>query len=281
MDSSPPATGTSSSSAGQPQKHHAPLRWVYAILGLFLVILALVLVLVLPEGSNRQFTWMTSEQITQAMTPGPLTILSYRVQRMLGPLMRYYHSTRPNIVITSEFVTASPDEAGEFGLGAPAATNANGLCVWILSSKQMASFSKALKTRSVISILRIQTADGTQAAISMGLGNPNPMPTLRLSRGQSTPAAPSVGRTGIDILPKISADGVNLLLSAISAEADPQTTPGSAGIRTNFFAACRVLVPDAGGLVLDCGDSGGGSETNYWLIVSPVLVDARGMPIKP
>ena len=52
-------------------------------------------------------------------------------------------------------------------------------------------------------------------------------------------------------------------------------------VKTNLAVACRVLLPNAGGLVVDGGGARDASGKNHWLIVSPTAVDARGNPIKP
>jgi hypothetical protein len=50
-------------------------------------------------------------------------------------------------------------------------------------------------------------------------------------------------------------------------------------VRTNFAAAFRALVPDGGGLVV-ANTRPAGEGTNYLFVLSLVMVDAMGKPIR-
>lgn len=82
----------------------------------------------------------------------------------------------------------------------------------------------------------------------------------------------------LDTAATASAGSVKLLLGAISTQLAGQSTTN--GLKTNFSAACRVILPDAGALVMNCRNADASNPTNYWLIVSPTLVDAAGRSVK-
>ncbi len=270
MDSSPPSLEASASTTTRPHKPRFALRWAIAILGLLFLIFTVVLIL--PEGSNRDFTWLTPAQMQQNMKPGPLTLLKSKVRNLLGPLMRYYHRNRPLITISSSIMKVSDTAAAQTALGAPIQTNADGTRAWILSAAELADLQRQLKTNPGVSNLmspRIQTGDGFGGQMTMGRA-------VSLAPGVST----NVG-TVIDILARSSRGLVNLLLAVSSTDlASPQTS-SQIVIKTNFSVACRVLVPNAGAVVISCGQPSPDTPANCWLIVSPVLVDARGRPFKP
>jgi hypothetical protein len=238
---------------------------VFASLVLVLVLFVLFLTLASP---NPQFVWMTPAQMAQATHPGPLTQLKYKLIRLAGPLMRYYHRNRPNIVISSNIITISSPSAPA-ALGAPFITNAAGMSAWILSPAELLTFRQALKTNTSVTMLsspRILTASGGMARAVIGQ-------SITLSSGGAT----NVGIT-LDTVTTASSGSVKMLLGASSTELAGHFIAN--GLKTNFTAACRVLLPDAGALVINCRNADATNPTNYWLIVSPVLVDATGKPIK-
>ena len=50
------------------------------------------------------------------------------------------------------------------------------------------------------------------------------------------------------------------------------------GVTTNLVTTCRVLLPNSGGLLVKDNGAMDSHGTNYWLIISPAAVDARGLP---
>jgi hypothetical protein len=266
MDSPPPSP-EAPPAAVPPKRRRALWRFLAVSVSLFAILVILFLAFV---SSNPQFVWLTPAQIAQAGRPGLLTRLKYQLIRLAGPLMRYYHSHGPNIMITSSIIRMSPG-TGPPALGAPVASDASGMSAWILSPAQLASLRQSLRTNPAAFLLlspSILTSSGVQS---------------RASVGQSVPLAPgiytNVGIT-LDATAKASSGSINLLLNASSTALS--ALPGSNGpsIKTNFSTACRVMLPDAGGLVISCKNADPANPTNYWVVVSPTLVDATGQPIK-
>jgi hypothetical protein len=64
---------------------------------------------------------------------------------------------------------------------------------------------------------------------------------------------------------------VKLVVSVVDSQSD------ASSIKTNFAVACSATVPDTGALVIDTGTAG---EKHHWILLSPMLVDATGKPIK-
>jgi hypothetical protein len=265
MDS-PPPTSAMPPAAAAPNRRRALLRFLAVGVSLLVILVVLFLAFASP---NEQFAWLTPAQMAQATHAGPFTQLKYKLIRLAGPLMRFYHRNRPNILISSNILkTSSP--AAPADLGPPFITNSGGMSAWILLPAELTSLRQALKTNSAVTMLpspRIQTASGGAAMAMVGQ-------SITVSPGGIT----NIGIT-LDTVVTASSGSVKMLLGASSTELAGQSITN--GIKTNFSAACRVVLPDAGALVINCRNSDASNPTNYWLIVSPVLVDATGKPIKP
>ena len=145
--------------------------------------------------------------MTRAGHPGKLTELKYRLIRLAGPLMRLYHSHRPNILISATIMKFSVAGAAPTAPGPPFINNDGGMNAWILSPAELFSFRQALKTNSALTMLaspRIQTASGIGTGVLIGQSIP-------LSPGVST----NVG-IAMDATATVSSGSVKLLLGASS-----------------------------------------------------------------
>jgi hypothetical protein len=246
------------------------LKRFFALCAFILILLGSLFIYL--TSSQSQFTWLTPAQFAQANRPGALALLKYKLIKLGGPLMRYYHSHRPNIKISITVATLST-ASEQPGLGAPFTTNTDGMSAWVLSPAALAALQQALKTNSAASFVShmiTHTGNGQQAGMRRG--------------GQSILlASGTYAYTGnsVDVVAKTSSTSIDLLLDASSTELSAVSTTNGPTVKTNFFAACRAILPDAGGLVINCRNADATNPTNYWLIVSPVLVDATGKPIKP
>ena len=231
-----------------------------------MLVIVIVAVLCMPSP-QPQFTWLTPAQAAQANRPGLLTQLKYKLIRLAGPLMRYYHQNRPSIMI-SVYILAQPAKLGETAPDAPAIASSNGQSAWILSPDELFLFRQRLKANPDVVMLsspRILTASGLMVRSSM----------LQSANGLYT----NVGST-IDTVATASGNSINLLVNAIDTQlAGPLTIPPPPVV-TNLSAVCRARIADAGGLVISSGKTLPAGPTNCWLIISPMFVDAAGKPIK-
>jgi hypothetical protein len=262
MDSRPTSSET-------PPRRRTLLRFLAVSLSLLVVLVILFLAFASP---NPQFTWMTPAQFAQANNAGLLTRLKYKLIYFAGPLMRYYHSHRPNILISANIFTSSSSIAPGI-LGAPFVANTNGMGAWVVSPAELFALRQALKTNLELSFV-------TKMSIQLGSGTWGGIRTM----GSSARIAPGIYTnvgTMIDVQAKPVSHNINILLGASATEFSAFSSSNFPAIKTNFSAACRALIPDAGALVLNCRNADPANPTNYGLIISPVLVDATGKPIKP
>src|SRR5437762_12699482 len=83
-----------------------------------------------------------------------------------------------------------------------------------------------------------------------------------------------------EVTPKVRSGSIQLLMGVTSSEfveSPPATAPA---VSTNLAVACRVLLPNTGGLVVTGSNANHAQGTNYWLILLPTAVGAQGNPIK-
>ena len=243
-------------------------RLVLAVLGMLVLVITLLLILLPRPGPP--FVWLTPAEMARFTQPGPLTRLKHELMNLTAPLWRRYWSTQPQILVDSRLLTLSAAAADQTGLGAPVATNTDGMHAWILSPPELSTFLQRLKTTPDASLLsrpRIQTATGTKGQMFIG-------GTVSVA-GINTP----VGVT-MDLIPNLISGSIRLTFALTSTEMKAPSGQAEA-LRTNLAVACRVLLPNAGGLVLEGGSARDANGTNHWLIISPTAVDARGNPIKP
>jgi hypothetical protein len=231
------------------------------------LVLAIVLLLLCLPTAQPTFAWLTPAQAAQANHPGPLAELKYKLIRMAGPLMRYFPSHRPKVMINA-YIFAVPAKLGETAPDAPGIANADGANAWILSPAELFSFQQRIKANPDVSMLsspRIMTSSGMQTRFTVGQFVPGYYTNIGII---------------LDVVAQVSGDSVNLLINATDTQlAGPVMVSGTA-VETNLSAICRARVVDAGGLVFKSAATLPAGPTNYWLIVSPVLVDAAGKPIK-
>jgi len=229
-----------------------------------LLLLALLVVVLIP--SESQVTWLTPAELAHATKPSPLTAIKRKLIIFTAPLWRWYRSSRRTIQIKSNFLTLSTTTSEQIGLGAPTTTNADGLRAWILSPAELTAFQQRLKTlpgASVTASPTIQTADGSPAQVTVG-----------------APFSMPVG-FHINLYPRAAAHSIRLLLGATSTEIAAHNTTNTFTIKTNFAATCAAIVPNNGGLVLSGAKSDGTNAQSCWLVISPMMLDPNGNPIKP
>ena len=247
---------------------HGRRRFALAVLGLLLLIITLFLMV--PSRPGPPFAWLTQAEMARLAHSGPFTRLKEKLMNLTAPLWRRYWNTQPRILIDSRLMTLSAAAADQTGLGAPVATNTDGMRAWILSPAEFSSFLQRLNTTPDASLLsrpRAQTAAGASARTFFG--------NTVLVAGKNVP----IGLT-LDLSPKVRSGSIQLLLCVTSIESVAASSANAAALRTNLAVACRVLLPNSGGLVVAGGDTDDLRGTNYWLILSPTAVDARGQPRK-
>jgi hypothetical protein len=243
-------------------------RFALAMLGVLLLVITLLLTLASRPGPP--FAWLTQAEMARLTYPGPLTRLKEKVIILTLPIWMRYWNTQPQILVDSSLLTLSTAAVEQTGLGTPVATNGNGMRAWVLPPTELKALRQRLNVlpgASSGSHLRIHAVSGM--GVEAYTGRTTPM------AGTNTP----VGVT-VHLIPKFVSSSVELTLAATSTEIGALSGRAEA-VRTNLGVACRVLLPNAGGLVVDGGNARDASGQSRWLIISPTAVDARGNPIKP
>jgi hypothetical protein len=239
------------------RKRVGRLRVVLAVL----VVLSLAATaLIFFQPAESEMTWLTPAAVQQAAKPGALKAAWYRFRWMIGSLNRFLPASKKAQLLFSAKIYLFINSP--FDLDVPAAaTNADGSRAWIIPSSSLQSLDARLKLlppSALLSNPRTQVSDGIRSQMSVG--------STMIVDGKIVP----VGLT-MDLFPKISKNAVSIVVSVVDSQND------ASSIKTNFAVACAATVPDSGALVIDAGGTGG---NHYWLVLSPVLVDATGKPIK-
>ncbi len=260
MDLTPGTPGPISAPA---KRRLRPTLRVALGLGILLLVVILLLALILPSDPN--VVWLTPSQIAGPKQSTVFARYKYKLAVLVWPFIHNYWHGHPSISVNTSLLTLSSTAMEQTGLGAPFATNASGLRIWILSPTELASFRKRLSlnasgfVKSVMGGPSVQTADGMQAQVSAS------GPTNSLT---------------VDIIPKIVLSSIKLTIGVTGTELIV-SEPGIPGVtRTNLSVACRVLVPNAGGLVMESGTTKDSSGNTCLMIASPTAVDSRGNPVK-
>ena len=231
------------------------LRLAFIACGILLV--GIVLILGTTDTQAKKVVWLTQADLKA----GRIENLKNFLMRMTSPLWRSYWSRQPLVLISSTMLATPATFPAQFGLGLPSGTNADGLQVWLLSEADL----KAL--RQQVEILpgymrqispRVQTSAGGWAAVSM------------LNAGAGLTMKVKANNAG---------DAWVLTAGAIQTEPTASASTNVVLLHTNFAAACRATIPNAGALVIQSANQTEDTGTNFWLIVSPVAIDAQGKPV--
>ena len=214
--------------------------------------------LVTANARTNKVVWLAQSDL-QA---GRFETLKYTLMRWTAPLWRGYWSRQPLVLVNSTMLATPAAFHTQFGLGLPAETNADGLQVWTLSAAEFKSLRQQLETlpdEIKLGSPRVQTAAGVWSSVSM------------LNAGS--------GLT-VTLQAKTHGNSWTLTTGAILTEPGQSASTNGLLLHTNFAAACRATIPNAGALVIQSANRIEAAGTNYWLIVSPVAIDAQGKPIQ-
>jgi hypothetical protein len=212
-------------------------------------------------GPEPKFAWIDQTQFMRQMRPGRLTQLYYKVVNFTAPVWQRFRRSKTQIQISIKFLAVHGVATTDLGIGTAIGTNDTRTQAWILSASELEELRQRMKTMNGIDSVNnpsITMADGTSASVFVG---------------QSHPQALSFVGASVDVMPKIVSHQFQFGMSAIYSEPNPRA-PTS--VRTNLAAGCRLILPNAGGILITSPESNDPNDTNYWLILSPTAIDAYG-----
>lgn len=251
-----------SSSEGNLPTARGSGRLVLAAAALVVFAIGILLWSSLPR-SGPAFAWLTPREYARVTSPGPLRALMYRVMNLTPTLWRGYLASRTKLDLSVRLCALARDAEPGFRLPLGSFTNAEGERGWLLSAAEMAALREGMKRNpGAMSITQagISTADGIQCSIFTGSAGHGP------------------GGLAVDVLPKVGSASIRLLLAAtFTGKAGPL---GSVSLETNLAAACVARFENGGGVVLGSALSNNPSGSNYLLLVTAMVVDSRGLPVK-
>lgn len=265
MDSNP----ESPAQVSAPFNRHRRTTFKLGFIALSVLLLALIFFFGTPTPPDDKVVWLTVGELARTKQGTPFRRMKDKLMDRIAAHWKSFWSSRPQILIDSRLLTLSKAAADQTGLGSPIATNSDGARAWILSAAELSRFLERLKTipdTSLVGKPRAQTAAGASANVFFG--------ETKLVSGNNVP----IGLT-LDVIPKVRSGSIQVLIGFSSTAFVPSPPADAPAVRTNLALACRVLLPNSGGLVVAGGNASHAQGTNYWLILSPTAVGARGNPI--
>lgn len=215
-------------------------------------------------------TWLTPAEAAKVFgPPGSVTRLKFRVLRWSPLIWKWYTRAKTQIQITITLLSVATDsnldKSGIVVSGGRGFTNSGGMRSWVVPADQWPQAQRDLH-RWTQSSMRMTTMEGVDVAMFSG--------------------APGGGGTSISISPRVKQGGFDLILNAVYSSPPNANTNATSAMPpvqsvTNLAVVCRAIIPNSGAFIVDGGKNPDepGNE-NYWLIISPVAVDAKGRPKK-
>ena len=253
-----------------PFNRHRRTTFKVGIIALSALLLALIIFFCTSTPPDDKLVWLTVGELARTKQGTPFRRMKDKLMGWTAAHWKSFWSSRPQILIDSRLLTLSKAAADQTDLGAPVATNSDGARAWILSPAELSGLLQRLKTMPDASLLRrprAQTAASTSANVFFG--------ETRLVSGTNFP----IGLT-LDVTPKVRSGAIQVLIGFTSTAFVSSPPANAPAVSTNLAVACRVLLPNSGGLVVAGSNASYAQGTNYWLILSPTAVGARGNPIK-
>jgi hypothetical protein len=246
-------------------KRPAPRTLVLICAGLLL--LALFLANLSRNTRPAKLVWINPSELAEHFRPGLFTRLKFRILRVAAPFWRLYMQGRTQIVIETRLIAFGPDAIGPGAfLPSQVYSNADGARAWILSPEEFTKVNRQINMFpeycSVVHALKLTTMDGGQAQLSTG--------------------APRAGGNSefiglrMDLLPTVSQHSFKLDVGAIATESAVVLDGTIAETVTNLAASCSVQVANGGAVIIQAPAHNALAFTNYWLVIAPAAVDARG-----
>jgi hypothetical protein len=257
MDSPLPDSGSS------PTKRS---RIWFIIAASCLIVVMVAVVASYKTEPKTNFVWLDQRQFARQMQPGRLKRLYYKFVHLTAPVWQHFRQPKTQIHIASKFLAVHGVTTSELSIGTAIATNESGAQVWIFSPSELEDFRQRLKTANGIEVMNapsVVTVGGQPASLAAGHAHPK--------------TSAWIGVT-LNVEPKVVSHQFQLADSANYTESREDTATPS--VRTNLSAACRVWLPNAGGMMIAAPESRDLNGTNYWLILSTKAIDGSGNPIK-
>lgn len=259
-------------------------------LGLVMVVglLAIVVFCSLISSDTDKIIWYSPDEILHPEKPGHLVEMKMRILQWSEPVLHHFNKTKV-IEVDSHILVLPAMAAESANLGPPASTNASGLRLWILPSAKL----EVLTGKFIFSPIR----DGFRPAREQDLvhgpddapsaGVADGFPELQVNEGAraSVGASYRLLRSGekrtFNIMsvvnPRISTDSLRLTFCVISTNALITSDGSETLVTTNFFAACRAVVPNGDDVVIDAGKGMITNHNHWWIILSPRRLN---LPVK-
>lgn len=237
------------------RRNRRKMLWVCAVL--MIVLAAAIFTMRDPGGRSERFVWLTPD----VLQPSVMEKVRDLLMRWTSPLWRGYWSRQPLVLVSAVLLSTPPSYALPFEFNTPLATNNRGAQIWMLTAAENTKLQSTLKKLPAAMRLgapRVQTCAGARAKLSMLNGQAN---------------------LAINLIVKARRDAWEMSLGTTLTETVAATSSNGAVLQTNLAMGCRAMIRNGGALVVRTSNPATSAGTDFFLMLSPVTVDARGKPI--
>ena len=122
-------------------------------------------------ASRENFVWMTPQAAAQALHPGKLDAIAFRLLRASAAAWDWYRKGKRQITMESRFYRCSTNASEPKGLPQTVFRNDDGTRCWILSSEEWTNLRRELQSATGIltmNVSRVTTLVGGRSSMSSG-----------------------------------------------------------------------------------------------------------------
>ena len=250
------------SSPTPPRKRRVILILIMLVIGVALAALFNSATSNLPN----QLVWLTPSEFDQIKRVGPLTRLKFQLMRWTAPLWSSYLRNKPQLTISARVVTLPVEMLWPTNSFSPFVTTTNGARSWILSPDQLKSILTELGALPETAVaLRSQVIVGGGLSAQVSSGN-------TVGSGSNTVFYGSA----VFLISDAVNDKVMLTFELNHSQLATDLKPGELRVETNQAYACRAVLPNNGGLLVENPNPQPGASNRHWLFLSARAVDAHG-----
>ncbi len=279
-----PPSSPESASPAPPRRRLIAFRFALAVLLLTLSLFALLIIQFTKPA--EKVIWLNPKTAFRPALPASLKRLKDKLVSLpvIAPFWQRHHPKQPLILVSAQVFNCSDPAPSLRAMGAPIATNANGMRAWIVSrgvdgrmKLPMVTFPEftLLSTSNIFSSLRKLPglSDGTESSSFIFTFATTALPETIESR--SSTQSPSASEW-------TPANSRPIQLTIRLTKREPVQMPGQGDsiFKTNFDSTWQAIIPNLGCLVVDCGNTTATNSEHYWLVANAQILNLQaGKPI--
>lgn len=257
------------------KKRHASRTIWFVAFGVLLIVLFTAILIF--TSQPPKLIWLTPTEYAQATGGLPMMSIRYKLLVKMDQVKQFFFrnslgSKGPSVRLDRNVFLLSPASAHQVNLGIPTGTNAAGKKVWILSPQELTAFRAQLET-----IPGIEKLPAPDTSVLEGPNSSSFSGIYMDQRGGSISL-----QFEVRLIPSRVQNSIRLIVG-LTDEKDSlvKIINALSQIDTNYAVTLKALIPSSGAIAIDGGKTKKSGQNSYWVILSPVLTDTNGIPVKP